>query len=211
MPTTQQRKPWSSPRARADETVADLLGAARDLFARNGYAATSLDAVCEAAQLSKGALYHHFGSKQLLFRAVYEKEQERIAARVVRAYAAAAKDPATASDAWGAVLIGAKAFLDEVLEPDVQRINLMDAPGALGWEDMRELGGDCLRMMEEGVARAVATGDIGAHSVPALARLLYGALCETAMGVARAADPEQALRESMREVDGLFGAVRLAR
>ncbi len=50
-----------------------LLDAATTLMMIHGYAATSLDRVCEAAGLTKGALFHHFGSKEELAKAALER------------------------------------------------------------------------------------------------------------------------------------------
>lgn len=47
-----------------------LLEAAAELFARNGYEATSVDDVAEAAGYSKGAFYYNFESKSDLFDAL---------------------------------------------------------------------------------------------------------------------------------------------
>ena len=45
-----------------------ILRAAAALFQRNGYDATSIQDICTALSLSKGALYHHFRSKdEILF------------------------------------------------------------------------------------------------------------------------------------------------
>ncbi|MFF4583946.1 TetR family transcriptional regulator [Streptomyces sp. NPDC001388] len=203
MPTTRTRTRLTQ-RERSDGTIEELLRAARTLFAERGYNATSLDAVVEAAHLTKGALYHHFSGKQHLFRAVYEREQTRLAHIVARAYLDA--EP----DSWEAVYVGARAFLVEVLAADVQRINLLDAPGALGTEEMREINTGCLKMMEEGVRRAAETGDIAPHSVTSLTHLLYGALCETAMAVARAEDQQKALDASLTELRLLFDALAVS-
>lgn len=43
-----------------------LLGAAITLIRRNGYAATSVDEICRAAGVTKGAFFHHFASKERL-------------------------------------------------------------------------------------------------------------------------------------------------
>lgn len=43
-----------------------LLDAARDTIRRSGYAATSVDEVCQAAAVTKGAFFHHFKSKEAL-------------------------------------------------------------------------------------------------------------------------------------------------
>ena len=43
-----------------------LLDAATRLFHENGYQAVTVNDICEAAQLTKGAFYHHFDSKETL-------------------------------------------------------------------------------------------------------------------------------------------------
>jgi TetR/AcrR family transcriptional repressor of nem operon len=49
-----------------------LLGAAITLIRRNGYAATSVDDLCRAAGVTKGAFFHHFASKERLAVAAAE-------------------------------------------------------------------------------------------------------------------------------------------
>lgn len=43
-----------------------LLEAARDIIRVKGFAATSVDDLCRAADVTKGAFFHHFGSKDAL-------------------------------------------------------------------------------------------------------------------------------------------------
>lgn len=57
---------------RGVETRAIILQTALDLFSENGYDATSVAQICQGAQVSKGAFYHHFASKQELFLALME-------------------------------------------------------------------------------------------------------------------------------------------
>ena len=52
---------------RSEETRAHILQAAQKLFAQNGYDATGVAEICTAAGVSKGAFYHHFPTKQVLF------------------------------------------------------------------------------------------------------------------------------------------------
>ncbi|GAB3231316.1 TetR/AcrR family transcriptional regulator [Glycomyces halotolerans] len=55
-------------------SVADqVLKAALDLFATQGYATTSVQQIVEAAGVTKGALYHYFTSKDDLLFAIYER------------------------------------------------------------------------------------------------------------------------------------------
>ncbi|MEU4080783.1 TetR family transcriptional regulator [Streptomyces venezuelae] len=59
-----------------------LLAAATRLFAEQGYDRTSVQEIVEAAGVTKGALYHYFGSKEDLLQEVYSRvlrlQQERL-------------------------------------------------------------------------------------------------------------------------------------
>lgn len=52
---------------RSEETRSRILEAAARSFGRHGYEAASVDEICQAAGMSKGALYHHFRSKHEIF------------------------------------------------------------------------------------------------------------------------------------------------
>ncbi|TET29777.1 MAG: TetR/AcrR family transcriptional regulator [Anaerolineales bacterium] len=52
---------------RATQTKESILKAAEHLFAVQGYEATSVSMICDAAGVSKGAFYHHFETKQSIF------------------------------------------------------------------------------------------------------------------------------------------------
>ena len=58
---------------RSAATRARVLDAAERLFAEQGYEATSTDEILEASGISRGALYHHFATKQAVFEAVFER------------------------------------------------------------------------------------------------------------------------------------------
>ena len=57
--TTGGRAPRGSARAA-------LIAAAHQLVRRQGYAATTVDQICAAAGVTKGAFFHHFASKEAL-------------------------------------------------------------------------------------------------------------------------------------------------
>ncbi len=57
---------------RSEETRTHILQAALSLFSKNGYDATSVAEICQAAGVSKGAFYHHFASKQTVFQSLLE-------------------------------------------------------------------------------------------------------------------------------------------
>jgi AcrR family transcriptional regulator len=68
---------------RREATRARLVEAARRLFVERGYEATSTNDVLEAAGVSRGALYHHFATKQELFAAVFERVSEQAITRAL--------------------------------------------------------------------------------------------------------------------------------
>jgi AcrR family transcriptional regulator len=199
VPAKQARRTQAE---RTEATKTALVDAARELFAQDGYAATSLDAVAAKVRVTKGAVYHHFQGKQQLFEAVFAREVERLAA-VMPAVYASKKDP------WDAFEACCRAFLEECLEPGLQRIMLLDALAALGWEGVRRMEAPMLEMMEVAIARAVEAGRIAPRPAGPLAVFLYGALCETSMTVARAEKQKAAYRKAVTELGHVMAGLRL--
>ena len=78
-----------------------------------------------AAGVTRGALYHHFDGKPELLEAVYEQVEGEITEKI-------ATGALAGSDPLEALRAGAEMFLDACLEPEVQRIVLLDAPAVLG-------------------------------------------------------------------------------
>lgn len=60
-------------RYEGEQTKKNIADKALTLFSRKGYAATSIQDICDAAGCSKGNLYYHFKSKEDLF--LYIEEQ----------------------------------------------------------------------------------------------------------------------------------------
>lgn len=56
----------SKPDSSRGDTRTRLLEAARDIIRARGFAATSIDDLCTAAGVTKGAFFHHFRSKEAL-------------------------------------------------------------------------------------------------------------------------------------------------
>lgn len=186
---------------RSETTRAALLAAARSLFAERGYADVATEEIVRAAGVTRGALYHHFDDKRDLLRAVYEQLEGEMAAQV------AAQERPGAS-VLETLSMGAGLFLDHCLEPEVQRIVLLDAPAVLGWEEWREIGARYALGLIEGLLRAgIEAGEVREQPVEPLAHALLGALDEIAMLVARADDPVAARADADETVRSLLGIV----
>src|SRR2546423_12134841 len=103
-----------------------LIAAARELFGRHGYEGASINAVLEATGVARGALSHHFATKEALFDAVLDQE----VARIARSAATAAR---AADDPIASLRAGCRTWLEVALDPAVQRIVLLDPPSVVGW------------------------------------------------------------------------------
>jgi AcrR family transcriptional regulator len=183
----------STQQERSEATQRELIATARRLFAERGYADVGTEEIVRAAGVTRGALYHHFDSKRELLAAVHEQIERELTERI--ATQAFAGDDAPA-DPIAALHRGAEQFLDACLEPEVQRIVLLDAPAVLGWERWREVASRYgLGLIEATLQAAADAGSISAQPVRPLAHVLMGALDEAAMYVARADDRAAARAE----------------
>src|SRR5205809_7423041 len=68
-----------------------ILNAAMLVFRRHGFRRSSIEQAAEAAGLTRQALYHHFKSKEALFRAVIERLHEDAFAAEIAAAASVEK------------------------------------------------------------------------------------------------------------------------
>jgi AcrR family transcriptional regulator len=188
---------------RTAATRARLLVAGRTLFADDGYAAVSTQAIVDAAGVTRGALYHQFRDKAGLFDAVYEDVERDVVAAIMTRLAAAA--PSTQLEA---MRVGARLFLEECSSPKVQRIVLIDAPSVLGWDRWREVGMKYgLGIVEAMLMQAIADGAMPAQPTRPAAHVLLGALDEAALYVSRAADPTEALEQMFVVCDRLITGI----
>jgi AcrR family transcriptional regulator len=174
---------------RSEATRASLIGTARRLFAERGYAGVGTEEIVRAAGVTRGALYHHFAGKPELLEAAYEQVEGELTEKIAGAALGG-------SDPMAALRAGTEMFLDACLEPEVQRIVLLDAPAVLGWERWREIAADHgLGLVEAALGAAMETGAIARQPLRPLAHVMMGALDEAAMLVARADDTDAARAE----------------
>jgi len=181
------------------QTRAALIGAARRLFGADGFAAASVEDVAREARVTTGALYHHFPTKTALFEAVFESIHAELMAASIRAADGAI-------DEVDLLARGFEAFLDAVLEPEVQRIIVIDAPAVLGLARFTELDERyAFAAITAALHAAVQNGKLRVDDPETLARLLLGALTRGGMLIANSAHPAKtrdAVATSIRDLLG---------
>jgi AcrR family transcriptional regulator len=168
-----------------------LIAAARHAFADQGFAAPSMDDLTAAAGLTRGALYHHFKDKKGLLWAVVEQIDRELAERlrVVREQA---------TTPWEGLINEGTAYIEMALDPEIQRIMLLDGPAFLG--DPSQWPGEnaCLEITMQTIGLLLEQGAVQQVDVEAASRLLNGAALNAALWVAAADHPEEVLGKAVQ-------------
>jgi AcrR family transcriptional regulator len=166
-----------------------LVHAGIELFGKRGYAEVGTEEIVARARVTRGALYHHFEDKRDLFRAVHERVEDELIARIGAAMA-------EVTDPWELMLTGTRSFLDACEEPAVKQIALIDAPAVLGWDEWRHIDERYgLGLTRAALRGAVDAGVLRPLPVEPLSHLLLAALSEAALMIAGADDPASTRRE----------------
>jgi AcrR family transcriptional regulator len=172
------------------ETRAKLIAAARAAFASRGYAAASMDDLTAAAGLTRGALYHNFGDKKGLLQAVIDQ----IDAEILERMRAAREGARTA---WNGLMAESIAYIEMSLEPEIQRILLLDGPAVLGDPSTWPNQTACLRSTKAALQALIDDGTLQPVDAEAAARLLNGAALNAALWIAAADEPRAVLPKAV--------------
>ena len=180
---------------RSTNTRAALLAAARDLFTEKGFAATGREEIAERAGVTRGALYHHFESKQAAFEAVAVELDGEVADIVV----AAASKGRTAEER---IKLSARAYLDACTDPSVVRVLLTEAAAVLGAQWVRASNeAACVNLLTPAIEHAKREGKAVPGDADIAAQLLLGMLNEAGAIAAASASPKAAVKRITPTVD----------
>lgn len=179
-----------------------IIDDATTLFARDGYEATSITSVLNRTGLSRGALYHHFDSKEALFDAVLDKVESDLAGRIL-AGANHPKDPMASLEA------GCLNFLRLSRDPVIRQIVLIDAPTAVGWRRWREIDGKYgFGLMKFSLSAAGKQGKVNRELAEMYAHMILASLMELALLVARSEQPDKDLTMAEQAIRVFIDALK---
>ncbi|ABM24871.1 transcriptional regulator, TetR family [Shewanella sp. W3-18-1] len=167
-----------------------LIAAARRAFAEHGYAAASMDTLTAEAGLTRGALYHNFGDKRGLLAAVVDQIDSEMAE-----YAKSVG--AKAENAWSGLLAEGAAYIEKALDPEVQRIVLLDGPSVLGDPSQWPSQNKCLQSTRSTIEKLIENGTVKPVDAEAAAMLLNGAALNAALWLASSAEPQAMLPKTL--------------
>lgn len=183
--------------ADAARTAEYVLDSATELFSVRGFSDVSLDDVARDAGVTRGAVYHHYGNKAGLFRAVAGRLQADVARAVVAAAESADPHPREQLRA------GSHAFLDAITGGAAVRILLIDAPAVIGWQEWRRLDAE---NSAAHLREALREAGVAEELLDASTAQLSGAMNEAALWTAQHHDTDLARRQSHSALDRLLSA-----
>ncbi|HKW35247.1 MAG TPA: TetR/AcrR family transcriptional regulator [Candidatus Acidoferrum sp.] len=183
---------------KAASTKANIIAVARGLFATRGYYGTSTEAILEKSQLSRGALYHHFETKEALFAEVLEAVEIDITAATGRARADTTDPVEALKAAFGC-------FLDMASESEVRQILLTDAHSVVGWQKWREIEDrHGLGRLKQALKLIAAAGQMRDEMVDVFAHILLASLLEVAFMAARSPESRTAASTGKKAIKELL-------
>ena len=172
------------------ETRGKLIKAAREAFAAKGYADSSMDELTAEAGLTRGALYHHFGGKKGLLEAVIAQ----IDGEMIERLSVIINE---ASSTWEGFIDESIAYIEMALEPEFQRIVLLDGPAVLGDPASCSSQNACMQSTQRSLQKLIDEGTVHAVDAEAMSRLIMGALLGASLWIANADDPQSASRKAV--------------
>jgi TetR/AcrR family transcriptional regulator len=164
-----------------------ILQSALSLFSEKGYDATSVREICEASGITKPTLYHFYGSKEGVYRALVDGLLERVRRDVDRALAE--------GDSLRDRLrrLTHTYFETAQGEPDLVRLIFAlvhDPPSSAPRTDFLRFYDEILSLVARAIETAEARGEVGPGPVDVRLLVLMGALGEAVQGSLLAGRPD---------------------
>lgn len=189
--------------AHVADTRRALLDSARALFGERGFRATRTEEIVRRAGLTRGALYHHFESKEALFRAVHAEVADEVAQSLRRR-----REDGRAEDAWEMFRANSDIYLEAASRNGPYRqIVLVDGPAVLGSAAWKKLQRGPTGKIADYARDAMAAGVLEPLPVEALAHLLSALGTGGVLYVAQAEQPSVARDEVARCTEQLLSGL----
>ena len=158
----------------ASNTQAALQLAALRWFSAQGFEKAPVGSICADANVTVGALYHHYGDKKGLFAAVVEQVDAQMVRQSANAQTVVIRQ---GGSPWEAFLTAIDTVLQAGANAPMRRLMLVEAPAVLGaqvWGEIRQRQG--LGAMRANIDALQANGMLQGHDADRLARIVLGSL-----------------------------------
>ena len=144
-----------------------LIGVAREIFAENGYEATSMEEISERARVSKPIVYEHFGSKEGIYAVIIDREVRALVDRI--------KSALSPGHPRRTIVRAVDAFLEYIEEEQAGfRVLVRDAPVGMGGGSLPSVLDEIAQAVEELLAVELKDRGFTPKMAPILSRCLVG-------------------------------------
>jgi len=178
-----------------------ILETALDLFAAHGYDATSVQAICDAAHITKPTLYHFYGSKEGVYNALITSALERVRTSLYTALAAS-----------GPLMERLKVvvrdlFADATADPKLWRFlsTSVWTPGSAPVADAHCNYEEYSTLIAGAIDAAVASGELAPGNTPVRVLVLKGAVGEAMDSFVLFGQPALTPELADQLIDAVFG------
>ena len=180
----------NSKASRSGRTRARIVKIAKDIFVRDGYSDAALSEIVEKAEVTTGAIYHHFSDKKGLFLAVAESLEQKILNE------AAARMTLDGSP-WDQFETAILETLDICTCPEIQRVVFREAPAVFGMYEWRKIEMKyAFGLMQSTIKSLSEDGIIASDNPDMTSQIILGALIEGAHSVANSKQQRKALKSA---------------
>lgn len=173
-----------------------ILDRARHLFATQGYAATGTEEIISELGITRGALYHQFGDKLGVFKAVIAEAYDEMTVYIKVRIGSLDRN-------WEQLIVGCQAFLEIAQQEELRRLVFVEAPAVLAADTLTQFDQLGFGLLRESIQIAVSQGELDAIDAEGFAHLVNGSLNELAAWVARSNDPER-LKTAQKLIETLL-------
>jgi len=188
----------------ADTTRQRLFDVGREMFGQNRYSAVSAQDIADRANVTRGALYHHFKTGKL---GLFEAVAEAVLKDLVMSLTSSA---AHARPGWSGIRDMLEAYFKAALTNEHRHVALQEAPSVLGSEKWRQLEYTySVRFLHVSLEQLIMEGTIRQVPVKPLATLMFGALCEATLAISDATNTTQAINETLDTFELMLEGIRI--
>lgn len=180
---------------RKTRTIKAILTAARVEFGSSGYKNSSIDKIASKANVTKGAIYHHFVSKEKLFEAVLFEVTNSLSATVAETLVKYPPSPDLARKAL-------EVFFEAAKEDGVIQICIVDAGSVVGLTKWRKIDSEHFGKQIRLVLSVASQNEgIDETSIEVFANIFSAAINEALLQCSNAKNYDQT---SARYIDGII-------
>lgn len=163
---SDERRP-SRQRMPGPQRREQLIGVAREIFAKQGFEATSMEEIAEQAKVSKPVLYEHFRSKEGIYAVIIDREVRSLVDRI--------KGALTPGHPRRTIVRAVDTFLEYIEEEQAGfRILVRDAPDGSGRGSLPSVLDEIAQAVEELLAVELKERGFTPKMAPVLSRCLVG-------------------------------------